>query len=29
MWRAGGKAKAERTRAWLLAHETEMRNAVK
>jgi hypothetical protein len=28
MWRAGGEAKAERTRAWLLAHETEMRNAV-
>jgi Ser/Thr protein kinase RdoA (MazF antagonist) len=29
MWRAGGEAKAERTRAWLLAHETEMRNAVR
>jgi Ser/Thr protein kinase RdoA (MazF antagonist) len=28
MWRGGGEAKAERTRAWLLAHETEMRNAV-
>jgi Ser/Thr protein kinase RdoA (MazF antagonist) len=28
MWRAGGEAKAQRTRAWLLAHETEMRNAV-
>ena len=28
MWRAGGEAKAERTRAWLLAHGTEMRNAV-
>ena len=28
MWRAGGEAKARRTRAWLLAHETEMRNAV-
>jgi Phosphotransferase enzyme family len=28
MWRAGGEAKAKRTRAWLLAHETEMRNAV-
>jgi Ser/Thr protein kinase RdoA (MazF antagonist) len=28
MWRAGGEAKAERTRAWLLAHDTEMRNAV-
>jgi phosphotransferase family enzyme len=29
MWRAGGEAKAERTRTWLLAHETEMRNAVR
>jgi len=28
MWRGGGEAKAQRTRAWLLAHETEMRNAV-
>jgi hypothetical protein len=28
MWRAGGEAKAARTRAWLLANETEMRNAV-
>lgn len=28
MWRAGGEAKAERTRAWLLAHDDEMRNAV-
>jgi Ser/Thr protein kinase RdoA (MazF antagonist) len=28
MWRAGGEAKAQRTRAWLLANETEMRNAV-
>jgi hypothetical protein len=28
MWRAGGEAKAARTREWLLAHETEMRNAV-
>src|SRR4051812_20472339 len=28
MWRAGGEAKAARTRTWLLAHETEMRNAV-
>jgi len=29
MWRAGGEAKAQRTRAWLLAHENEMRNAVR
>lgn len=28
MWRAGGEAKAERTRAWLLAHDTQMRKAV-
>jgi len=28
MWRAGGEAKADRTRAWLLAHDDEMRNAV-
>jgi len=27
-WRAGGDARAQRTRAWLLAHEGEMRNAV-
>jgi hypothetical protein len=29
MWRGGGEAKARRTRAWLLAHEIEMRNAVR
>jgi hypothetical protein len=29
MWRAGGEAKAERTRTWLLAHDEEMRNAVR
>jgi hypothetical protein len=28
MWRAGGEAKAERTRTWLLAHDAQMRNAV-
>jgi Ser/Thr protein kinase RdoA (MazF antagonist) len=29
MWRAGGEAKAERTRAWLAAHDEEMRNAIR
>jgi hypothetical protein len=28
MWRDGGEAKAARTRAWLVAHDDEMRNAV-
>jgi Ser/Thr protein kinase RdoA (MazF antagonist) len=29
MWRAGGEAKAGRTRAWLEAHDEEMRNAIR
>jgi hypothetical protein len=29
MWRAGGEAKAGRTRAWLAAHDEEMRNAIR
>jgi aminoglycoside phosphotransferase (APT) family kinase protein len=28
MWREGGEQRAARTRAWLIAHQTEMRNAV-
>jgi aminoglycoside phosphotransferase (APT) family kinase protein len=28
MWRAGGEAKADRTRAWLIAHDAQMRKAV-
>jgi hypothetical protein len=28
MWRAGGEQRADRTRAWLMANEAQMRNAV-
>jgi Ser/Thr protein kinase RdoA (MazF antagonist) len=28
MWREGGEQRAERTRAWLVAHKEQMRNAV-